>query len=69
MSYDFASTGIKVNGDDSFHVVKLRDKDEWLLLRRRDGNFFQSAIFTSPDEARAFAHSLGLDLQKQKTEE
>ena len=69
MSYDFASTGIKVNGDDSFHVVKLRDKDEWLLLRRRDGNFFQSAIFASPDEARAFAHSLGLDLQRQKNEE
>ena len=66
--YDFASSGIKVNGDDSFHVVKLHDKDEWLLLRRRDGEFFQAATFSSPDEARAFTHSLGLDLQKQKTE-
>lgn len=69
MSYEFASTGIKVKGDDSFHVVKLTDKDEWLLLRRRDGNFFQSAVFSSPDEARAFAHSLDLDLQRQKTEQ
>jgi hypothetical protein len=62
--YDFGSTGIKINGDDSYHVVKVHEKDEWLLLRQRNGSYFQAAVFTSPDEARAFTHALDLDLNK-----
>lgn len=65
MSYDFSSSGIKVKGDDSFHVMKLTDKDEWILVRLRSGTSFQSASFVSPDEARAFAHSMGLELTRQ----
>ena len=65
-SYDFSSDGIKIKGDDSFHVMRLSDKDEWILLRLRSGTPFQSAIFSSPDEARAFAHSLGLIITKSK---
>ena len=65
-SYDFSSDGIKIKGDDSFHVMRLSDKDEWILLRLRSGTPFQSAIFSSPDEARAFAHSLGLIITKNK---
>jgi hypothetical protein len=62
--YDFGSTGIKINGDDSYHVVKVYEKDEWLLLRQRNGTYFQAAVFASPDEARAFVHALDLDLNK-----
>ncbi len=62
--YDFGSTGIKINGDDSYHVVKVYEKDEWLLLRQRNGSYFQAAVFASPDEARAFTHALDLDLNK-----
>jgi hypothetical protein len=62
--YDLASTGIKINGDDSYHVVKVSEKEEWLLLRQRDGSYFQAAVFGSPDEARAFVHALDLDLNK-----
>jgi hypothetical protein len=62
--YDFGSTGIKINGDDSYHVVKVAEKDEWLLLRQRNGTYFQAAVFGSPDEARAFVHALDLDLNK-----
>ena len=65
MSYDFSSSGIKIKGDDSFHIMKLTDKDEWILLRLRNGTSFQSASFASPDEARAFAHSMGLELTRQ----
>jgi hypothetical protein len=68
MSYDFSSSGIKVKGDDSFHVMKLTDKDEWILLRLRNGTTFQSASFASPDEARAFAHSMGLELTRKTNE-
>ena len=64
--YDFSSDGIKIKGDDSFHVMRLSDKDEWILLRLRSGTPFQSAVFSSPDEARAFAHSLGLIITKKK---
>lgn len=62
--YDFASTGIQINGKDSYHVVKVKDKDEWLLLRMRDGSHYQAGTFVSPDEARAFVHALDLDLNK-----
>ena len=62
--YDFGSTGIQIKGSDSYHVVKVYEKDEWLLLRKRDGSYFQAAIFSSPDEARAFAHACDLTLKK-----
>ncbi len=65
MSYEFSSGGIKIKGDDSFHVMKLVDVDEWILLRLRGGVSFQSASFSSPDEARAFAHSMGLELKRK----
>jgi len=62
--YEFGSTGIQINGKDSYHVVKIRDKDEWLLLRKRDESYFQAAVFASPDEARSFVHALDLKLDK-----
>lgn len=62
--YEFGSTGIQVNGKDSYHVVKVYDKDEWLLLRKRDESYFQAAVFASSDEARAFVHALDLTLNK-----
>lgn len=62
--YDFASTGIQIEGSDSYHVVKVYEQDTWLLLRKRDGSYYQAAEFTSPDEARAFAHACGLTLSK-----
>lgn len=62
--YDFGSTGIQIKGSDSYHVVKVYEKDEWLLLRKRDGSYFQAAVFSSPDEARAFAHACDLTLKK-----
>ncbi len=62
--YDFASTGIQIKGSDSYHVVRITEKDEWLLLRRRDGSYFQAAVFVSPDEARAFINSCDLTLNK-----
>ena len=62
--YDFGSTGIQIKGNDSYHVVKVYEKDEWLLLRKRDGSYFQAAAFSSPDEARAFAHACELTLKK-----
>jgi hypothetical protein len=64
--YEFSSDGIKILGDDSFHVMKIQDKDEWILLRMRSGTTYKSASFISPDEARAFAHSLGLTLTRMK---
>lgn len=64
--YEFSSDGIKILGDDSFHVMKINDKDEWILLRMRSGTTYKSASFVSPDEARAFAHSLGLTLTRVK---
>jgi hypothetical protein len=65
-SYEFSSDGIKILGDDSFHVMKIMDKDEWILVRLRSGTTYKSATFASPDEARAFAHSLGLTLNRVK---
>ena len=62
--YDFGSTGIQIKGGDSYHVVKVFEKDEWLLLRMRDGSYYQAAIFTSPDEARAFVNACDLTLDK-----
>ena len=62
--YDFGSTGIQINGNDSYHVVKVTDKDEWLLLRKRDDAYFQAASFSSPDEARSFVHACDLTLDK-----
>jgi hypothetical protein len=66
MSYDFSSDGIKIKGEDSFHVMKLADVDEWILLRLRNGTPYRSSSFVSPDEARAFAHSMGLELTRNK---
>lgn len=62
--YDFGSTGIQIKGNDSYHVVKVIDKDEWLLLRKRDDTYFQAATFLSPDEARSFVHACDLTLDK-----
>lgn len=62
--YDFGSTGIQIKGGDSYHVVKVFEKDEWMLLRRRDGSYYQAAVFTSPDEARAFVNACDLTLSK-----
>jgi hypothetical protein len=64
--YEFGSTGIQIKGSDSYHVVKVSEKDEWLLLRMRDGKYFEAAKFSSPDEARGFAHACDLDLKKLK---
>lgn len=64
--YEFASTGIQIKGKDSYHVVKVHEKDEWLLLRMRDGSYFQAAVFASPDEARGFAHACDLNLNRLK---
>jgi hypothetical protein len=65
-NYDFGSTGIQIKGGDSYHVVKVFEKDEWLLLRKRDDSFFQAAAFKSPDEARAFVNACDLTLNKIK---
>jgi len=62
--YDFGSTGIQIKGGDSYHVVKVFEKDEWLLLRQRDGAYYQAAVFMSPDEARAFVNACDLTLSK-----
>ena len=62
--YDFGSTGIQIKGGDSYHVVKVHEQDEWLLLRQRDGSYYQAAVFTSPDEARAFVNACDLTLSK-----
>jgi hypothetical protein len=65
-TYEQASDGLQVRGMDSYHVAKPADSDNWLLLRRRDGAYFECANFTSPDEARAFALSLDLEISKVK---
>jgi hypothetical protein len=62
--YEFGSTGIQIKGNDSYHVVKVYDKDEWLLLRKRDDNYYQAASFASPDEARSFVNACDLVLKK-----
>lgn len=64
--YDQASEGLQVRGLDSYHVVKPVDSDNWLLLRRRGGEYFECADFKSPDEARAFALSMDLAISKVK---
>jgi hypothetical protein len=64
--YDFTSSGIKVKGNDSYHVFKLEEEDIWVLIRYRDNTTYKAATFVSPDEARAFAHALGLELTKVK---
>jgi hypothetical protein len=63
-SYELASDGIQIVGEDSYHVVKVWEKDEWLLLRKRNGSYYQAAVFASGDEARAFANSCGLVVSK-----
>lgn len=62
--YDFGSTGIQIKGGDSYHVVKVFNKDEWLLLRKREGQFYQAASFVSPDEARSFVNACDLTLER-----
>jgi len=64
--YEFGSTGIQIKGKDSYHVVKVHEKDEWLLLRKRDDKYFQAAAFSSPDEARSFVNACDLTLGKLK---
>jgi uroporphyrinogen-III synthase len=64
MTYEFGSSGIQIKGKDSYHVVKVEEKDEWLLLRKRGTEYFQAAAFVSPDEARAFVHACDLTLDK-----
>ena len=64
--YEFGSTGIQIKGGDSYHVVKVHEQEEWLLLRKREGSYYQAAIFSSADEARAFVHACDLTLQKLK---
>jgi len=64
--YEFGSTGIQIKGGDSYHVVKVREQDEWLLLRKRSGSYYQAAVFSSADEARAFVNSCDLTLSKLK---
>ena len=66
LKYDFTSSGVQVKGTDSYHVFKLAEVDEWILIRYRDGTTFQAGTFVSPDEARAFAHAMGLELNKTK---
>jgi hypothetical protein len=66
MAYEFGSTGIQINGNDSYHVVKVHEEDTWLLLRKRDNSYYQAASFTSPDEARAFLNACDLTLSKIK---
>ena len=62
--YEFGSTGIQIKGGDSYHVVKVHEKEEWLLLRKRGGFYYQAALFASPDEARAFVNACDLTLNK-----
>jgi hypothetical protein len=62
--YDFTSSGVQVKGTDSYHVFKLAEVDEWVLIRYRDGTTFQAGTFVSPDEGRAFAHAMGLELNR-----
>ena len=64
--YEQASEGLQVRGMDSYHVVKTYATDDWLMLRRRDGVYFECANFVSPDEARAFALSLDLKISAVK---
>jgi hypothetical protein len=64
--YEFGSTGTQIKGKDSYHVVKVHEKDEWLLLRKRDDKYFQAAAFSSPDEARSFVNACDLTLDKLK---
>ena len=64
--YEQASEGLQVRGMDSYHVVKTYATDDWQLLRRRDGVYFDCANFVSPDEARAFALSLDLKISAVK---
>jgi len=64
MKYEFSSSGIRINGNDSYHVVKVVDADEWVLIRLRDGVKYEAGRFVSPDEARAFVHCLDLKLER-----
>jgi len=66
--YEFTSSGVQNKGSDSYHVFKVAGVDEWLLIRYRDKTTYQAGTFASPDEARAFAHAMGLELQRQKDE-
>jgi len=62
--YEFTSSGVQVKGTDSYHVFKMAEVDEWILIRYRDNTTFKAGTFESPDEARAFAHSMGLNLNR-----
>lgn len=66
MSYDCSTDGIRIKGDDSYHVMKISNKDVWVLLRLRGSISYKAAKFASPDEARAFAHSMGLKLTRKE---
>jgi hypothetical protein len=64
--YEFTSSGVQNKGNDSYHVFKLAEVDEWVLIRYRDSITYQAGTFASPDEARAFAHAMGLELNRVK---
>lgn len=64
--YEFTSSGVQIKGTDSYHVFKIVDIDEWILVRYRDGTTYKAGTFVSPDEARAFAHAMGLELNRVK---
>jgi hypothetical protein len=66
MDIEMSSTGIQIRGTDSYHVVKLKDTDDWLLIRLRNGVANKAAEFSSPDEARAFALCLDLEISPHK---
>jgi hypothetical protein len=66
MNLEMSSTGIQIRGTDSYHVVKIKDEDKWLLIRLRNGVANEAAEFSSPDEARAFALCLELEISPHK---
>ena len=66
MDIEMSSSGIQIRGNDSYHVIKLKDEDKWLLIRLRNGVANEAAEFSSPDEARAFALCLDLEISPHK---
>lgn len=61
-TYDLASDGIQIKGDNSYHVAHEADTDVWYLIRRRDGVIYSAAVFNSGDEARAYAQAMDLTI-------
>ena len=63
-TYDLASDGIQINGDNSYHVTHEPDTDVWYLIRRNNGTMFSAAVFKSGDEARAYTQAMGLEISR-----